>query len=200
VIDNYDSFTENLVHALAQLGADVCVARNDAVGVEDVMAAKPRGVVVSPGPLTPAEAGISVALVRACGRASPPVPVLGVCLGAQALGVAYGARVVRARRPVHGRATAVRHGGAGVLAGVPSPFPAARYHSLVVSPHRLPRSLRPTAYSEEGEIMALRHERLPAEGLQFHPESFLTPHGPRMLARFLATCGYSGARRRRVVR
>ena len=189
VVDNYDSFTENLVHLLAQLSADVCVVRNDAVSVGDVLAARPAGVVLSPGPCTPREAGISVALVRACARATPPVPVLGVCLGPQAIGVAFRARVGRGSRRAPGRATPVTHDGSGCLAGLPSPFLAARYHSLVVSPEGLPRDLRVTARSEEGEIMGLLHRRLPIEGVQFHPESYLTPLGPAVLAAFLARCG-----------
>jgi anthranilate synthase component 2 len=189
VVDNYDSFTENLAHLLAQLGATVFVARNDERSVAQVLRARPAGVVVSPGPCTPAEAGVSVDLIRACGRARPPVPVLGVCLGHQAIGAAYGARVVRAREPVHGRATSIRHRGAGLLAGLPSPLRAARYHSLVVSPTGLPPALRPTAWSTSGEIMGLAHASLPVEGVQFHPESYLTDVGPRLLCAFLRRCG-----------
>jgi anthranilate synthase component 2 len=185
-VDNYDSFTENLAHLLADLGAVVFVARNDDRPVEAVLGARPAGVVVSPGPCTPSEAGISVDLVRACGEVRPPIPVLGVCLGHQAIGVAYGARVARAREPVHGRATPIRHARRGLLRGLPSPFPAARYHSLVVS--RLPPALEATARSERGEVMGLAHRDLPVEGVQFHPESYLTPHGRRLLAAFLRRC------------
>ncbi|MCC7137847.1 MAG: aminodeoxychorismate/anthranilate synthase component II [Planctomycetes bacterium] len=199
LVDNYDSFTLNLAHLLAQLGADVQVVRHDEVSVADVLAARPRGVVLSPGPLSPTEAGICVPLVRACAGADEPVPLLGVCLGHQAIGAAFGARVVRARVPVHGRALPVRHDGHGVLAGLPDPFPAARYHSLVVSPHALPTVLEAHAWSPEGEIMALAHRTLPVVGVQFHPESYLTPHGTRLLSAFLASCGLP-ARRARVVR
>lgn len=187
LLDNYDSFTMNLAHVLAQLGADVAVVRHDATTVEAALAAKPAGVVLSPGPLTPAEAGICVPLVQACADAE--VPVLGICLGEQAIGVAFGGRVVRARRPVHGRATPIHHEGAGLLAGLRNPFEAARYHSLVVEEKSLPRDLEVTARSDEGEIMALRHTSLPIEGLQFHPESYLTRTGPRMLSAFLVRCG-----------
>lgn len=199
LVDNYDSFTLNLAHLLAQLGADVQVVRHDEASVAQVLAAAPRGVVLSPGPLAPAQAGICVALVRACARAARPVPLLGVCLGHQAIGAAFGARVVRARVPVHGRALPVSHDGHGLLAGLPDPFPAARYHSLVVSPRGLPRSLVAHAWSAEGEIMALAHAERPIEGVQFHPESYLTPDGPRLLAAFLRRCGVV-PRRARVVR
>src|SRR5262245_10681707 len=200
ILDNYDSFTGNLAHLLAQLGATVHVVRNDATTVAAVLRGRPRGVVVSPGPRTPREAGISIPLIRACARARPPIPVLGVCLGHQALGEAFGGRTVRGRRPVHGRATAVRHRGEGWLAGLPSPFPAARYHSLVVDEATLPEDLRVTARSEEGEILAMRHRALPLEGVQFHPESYLTPHGPRILAAFLRAAGLPARRPARVVR
>lgn len=189
VVDNVDSFPWNLAHLLAQLGADVAVVRNDATTVAEVLEARPRGVLLSPGPKTPAEAGISVPLVRACAAARDPLPLFGVCLGHQAIGSAFGARIVRAAVPVHGRATDVMHRGAGCLAGLPSPFRAARYHSLVVEEASLPSELVVTARSREGEIMAMRHRRRPVEGVQFHPESYLTPEGPRILARFLATCG-----------
>jgi anthranilate synthase/aminodeoxychorismate synthase-like glutamine amidotransferase len=198
VVDNYDSFTENLAHLLAQLGADVFVARNDDRPVAAVLAARPAAVVVSPGPCTPAEAGISVPLVAACAAADPPVPVLGVCLGHQAIAVAFGGRGVRAREPVHGRATSVRHDGTGSFEGLPSPLAAARYHSLAVA--RLPKDLVVTARSARGEPMALRHRRLPIEGFQFHPESYLTPLGPRLLARFLRRAGVAVRRGARVVR
>lgn len=189
VVDNVDSFPWNLAHLLAQLGADVAVVRNEAVTVDEVLAARPRGVLLSPGPKTPAEAGISIELVRACAASAERFPLFGVCLGHQAIGAAFGARIVRAAAPVHGRATDVVHRGEGCLAGLPSPFRAARYHSLVVEEASLPRELAVTARSAEGEIMALRHRRRPIEGVQFHPESYLTPEGPRILAAFLATCG-----------
>ncbi len=189
VVDNVDSFPWNLAHLLAQLGADVAVVRNEAVTVDEVLAARPRGILLSPGPKTPAEAGISIGLVRACAASAERFPLFGVCLGHQAIGAAFGARIVRAAAPVHGRATDVVHRGGGCLAGLPSPFRAARYHSLVVEEASLPRELVVTARSAEGEIMALRHRRRPIEGVQFHPESYLTPEGPRILAAFLATCG-----------
>ncbi len=200
LLDNYDSFTQNLAHALASLGADVTVVRHDEVAVRDVVRARPAGVVISPGPLSPREAGISVPLVRACARAKPPIPVLGVCLGHQAIGVAFGGRVVRAKAPVHGRATRVAHRDVGVLRGVRCPTEVARYHSLVVDPTSLPDDLEAHAVSAEGEVMGLLHRRLPIEGLQFHPESFLSPDGPAMLAAFLRRCGIrvpAGRRARR---
>jgi anthranilate synthase component 2 len=200
LIDNYDSFTENLAHLLAQLGAPVTVLRHDAASVEEVVARRPEGVVISPGPHAPRDAGISVALVRSCAAAADPIPVLGVCLGHQAIGAAFGARIVRARRPVHGRALPVVHGGRGSLTGVPSPFLAARYHSLVIDPSSVPSDLEVTARSEEGEILAILHRRLPVEGLQFHPESYLTPLGPRILAAFLRRCGRPARPAREVVR
>jgi anthranilate synthase/aminodeoxychorismate synthase-like glutamine amidotransferase len=200
LLDNYDSFTRNLADLLEQLGGRVVVVRNDATTPEEVLAARPAGVVVSPGPKTPREAGISVALVRACAAGTPPVPLLGVCLGHQAIGEAFGARTVRARRPVHGRATSVRHRGDGWLAGLPSPFPAARYHSLVVAESSLPADLAVTARSAEGEVMAMRHRARPIEGVQFHPESYLTPDGPRVLAAFLRAAGVRVRDPARVVR
>ena len=196
VIDNYDSFTENLVHALAVLGADVVVVRNDAVRPRDVLRARPRGVVLSPGPCTPREAGVSVALVRACAASRPPVPVLGVCLGHQAIAEALGGATTRARRPTHGRATPIERLGrrrgtarSGVLDDLPARFAAARYHSLVTDPRRLPPELVVTARAAEGDVMAIEHRRLPIFGVQFHPESYLTPLGPRILAAFLRRCG-----------
>jgi anthranilate synthase/aminodeoxychorismate synthase-like glutamine amidotransferase len=199
LVDNYDSFTENLAHLLAQLGATAFVARNDERSTRAVLAARPVGVVVSPGPCTPSEAGVSVDVIRACARRPAPIPVLGVCLGHQAIGAAFGARVVAALEPVHGWATAIHHEGAGLLAGLPSPFPAARYHSLVVG-RPLPSDLEETARSDRGEVMALRHRRYPIEGVQFHPESYLTPHGPRILAAFLRRCGLRPRRPAQVVR
>jgi len=200
LIDNYDSFTENLAHLLAQLGASVTVVRNDAATVARVIAARPQGVVISPGPHAPRDAGVSVPLIRACARARPAIPVLGVCLGHQAIGEAFGARTVRARRPVHGRALPVRHAGRGSLRGLRSPFLAARYHSLVIDPDSLPGVLEVTARSDEGEIMAVLHRDLPVEGVQFHPESHLTAVGPRILAAFLRRCGERPRPAREVVR
>ena len=197
LVDNYDSFTRNLADALAQLGADVAVVRNDAVSVARLLRARPRGIVLSPGPHAPAQAGICLELVR---RAPASLPILGVCLGHQAIGEAFGGRVVRAKRPVHGRALAVRHAGVGLLAGCARPFLAARYHSLVVAAASLPAVLEATAWSDDGELMALRHRTRPVEGVQFHPESFLTPAGPRILANFLRRAGFAPRTVRRVVR
>jgi anthranilate synthase/aminodeoxychorismate synthase-like glutamine amidotransferase len=198
LVDNYDSFTRNLEDLLVQLGARVHVVRNDEATVAEVLAARPAGIVLSPGPRTPSEAGISVPLVRAAAREE--VPLLGVCLGHQAIGEAFGGRTVRGRRPVHGRATPVRHRGRGWLEGLPSPFLAARYHSLVVDDRTRPEVLEVTARSDDGEPMALRHKTLPIEGVQFHPESFLTPQGPRILAAFLRAAGIAPNDPDRVVR
>jgi anthranilate synthase component 2 len=182
LIDNYDSFAFNLVQALAALRAEVVVRRNDALSVEEALALAPDAVVVSPGPCTPKEAGISVDLVRAA--AARRLPLLGVCLGHQAIGAAFGGRIVRAPRPVHGKTSVVSHDGRGVLAGLPNPFTAMRYHSLVVE-EPLPAELQETARAATGELMGLRHRALPIEGVQFHPESYLTADGPALLANFL---------------
>ena len=200
LVDNVDSFSENLAHAIAMLGPTVVVVRHDATTPARVLLARPAAIVLSPGPKTPKEAGISVPLVRAIARARAPVPLLGVCLGHQAIGEAFGARVVRAKAPVHGRATAVRHAGRGSLRGLPRTFRAARYHSLVLDPRTLPQDLEPTAWSEEGEVMAVLHRSLPVEGVQFHPESYLTPLGPRILAAFLRRAGLRVRSPRAVVR
>jgi anthranilate synthase/aminodeoxychorismate synthase-like glutamine amidotransferase len=182
VIDNYDSFTHNLVDLLEQRRAPVKVVRNDRASVRELLALEPCGVLLSPGPGRPEDAGVCVPLLRSlAGR----VPVLGVCLGHQALAAAYGGLVVRARHPLHGSATPVCHRGAGLLAGLPDGFPAARYHSLVISAARPGRGLVPTAWSPDGEIMAVMHREYPVEGVQFHPESHLTPLGPRIVAAFL---------------
>jgi anthranilate synthase component 2 len=182
LVDNYDSFAFNLVQAFASLGAEVIVRRDDALSVDEAVALAPGAVVVSPGPRTPAEAGISVDLVRAA--AARGIPLLGVCLGHQAIGAAFGGRVVRAARPVHGKTSEVLHDGRGVYVGLPSPIVAMRYHSLVVL-EPLPAELEATARTASGELMGLRHRALPIEGVQFHPESFMTPHGPALLANFL---------------
>ena len=186
VLDNYDSFTWNLVQDLGALGAEVRVARNDTVTVDDVIAKRPRAIVISPGPGVPERAGIAVPLARAA--AHHGIPLLGVCLGHQAIGVAFGARVTRARRLMHGKTSSVRHVGQGVFAGLPSPLTAMRYHSLVVED--LPRELAPTAWSaDEGqgeELMAVQHTSRPVHGVQFHPESIGTPDGRRLLAAFLS--------------
>ena len=183
LVDNYDSFTYNLAQALGVLGADVDVRRADAVSCADVAEAPPGALVISPGPGTPERAGNSVALVRALSGA---VPILGVCLGHQAIGAVFGGRVVRAPAVVHGKTSRVSHDGAGLFAGIPSPFHATRYHSLVVDERTLPSVLRVTARSADGLLMAFRHETHPTYGVQFHPESVLTRHGPRLLANFVA--------------
>ena len=192
VIDNYDSFTFNLVQALQAAGAEVEVVRNDrldASALEARLEAAPAlgGIVISPGPGDPEDAGISVATIEAAARRE--VPVLGVCLGLQCLAAAYGARIVRAPTLVHGEASQVHHEGAGLLAGLPSPFPAARYHSLCVDESTLPSEIEVTARTEDGVIMAMRHRSLSLEGVQFHPESVLTPAGPKLLANFLRRIG-----------
>jgi anthranilate synthase/aminodeoxychorismate synthase-like glutamine amidotransferase len=182
VIDNYDSFTYNLVQYLAELGAAVEVHRNDQISVAEVLARRPEGLLISPGPGTPDEAGITLELLRDHAAA---LPILGVCLGHQAIGQAFGAKVVRAERLMHGRTAAICHAGVGVFAGLPSPFTATRYHSLIVDRATITPELEITAWSEEGEIMGLRHRHLPIEGVQFHPESFLTEHGHTLLDNFL---------------
>ena len=182
MIDNYDSFTYNLVQYLAELGADVEVRRNDAVGLDDVQARAPDGIVISPGPCTPREAGVSVPLIQ---RFAGQIPILGVCLGHQAIGAAFGGDVVRAPRIMHGKTSPIRHDGTGVFAGLPDPFDATRYHSLVIDPGTLPPALLRNAWTEEGEIMGVRHRSLFVEGVQFHPESILTLEGKRLLGNFL---------------
>jgi anthranilate synthase component 2 len=183
LLDNYDSFTFNLYQALSELGADVVVRRNDAVTVDEIERLVPTldGIVISPGPCTPTEAGISVPLVR---RLAGAVPVLGVCLGHQAIGEAFGGTVVRAPRIMHGKVSMIAHDGGGVFAGLPNPFQATRYHSLIVERSTLPSELEVTAEAD-GLIMGLRHRSLPVEGVQFHPESILTPTGNDLLANFL---------------
>lgn len=182
VVDNYDSFTYNLAQGFAVIGADVDVRRADAVSPDDVAASPPDALVISPGPGTPQRAGNSIALVRSL---SGTVPILGVCLGHQAIGAAFGGRVVRAPAVVHGKTSRVAHDGDALFAGVPSPFVATRYHSLVVDERTLPPVLRVTARSVDGLLMAFRHESHRTFGVQFHPESVLTRHGPRLLANFL---------------
>ena len=186
VIDNYDSFTFNLVQMLGALGADPRVVRNDACSVEDIRRMGPRHIVVSPGPCTPTDAGMSVELFRALG---PEVPILGVCLGHQCLGEAYGGRTVRARRAMHGKTGPVEHSGTGLFEGLPTPLTVARYHSLVTDPAALPPVLEPVAWSadEDGgrEVQALRHVEHPSWGVQFHPESLFSQGGSRLLENFL---------------
>lgn len=190
LIDNYDSFTYNLYQYLAELGADVLVRRNDALTVAEAEALAPSHIVISPGPCTPREAGISCALIERLGSS---VPLLGVCLGHQCIGAVFGGRVVRAPEPVHGKTARVFHDGAGVLAGMPSPFEATRYHSLIVERETLPPSLEITAETADGLIMGLRHHDYPITGVQFHPESILTQHGKDLLRNFLATGAFVGA-------
>jgi anthranilate synthase/aminodeoxychorismate synthase-like glutamine amidotransferase len=196
VLDNYDSFTYNLVQYAGELGADPVVYRNDALGVDEILALEPAAIVISPGPCTPREAGISVPLVRAAAAAG--VPLLGVCLGHQAIGEAFGGDVVRADRLMHGKTTMVAHTGHPLFATLPSPFKAMRYHSLVVAPGTLPDELEITAWSDDrpagSEIMALRHRDLPVYGVQFHPESVGTDHGKRILANFLGLVNGAKAR------
>ena len=182
MIDNYDSFTYNLVQYLGELGAEVQVYRNDALTLEQIVAWKPEKIVISPGPCTPSEAGICVPLIR---RFAGEIPILGVCLGHQAIGQAFGGKVVRAGRVMHGKLSEIAHRGEGVFAKLKSPFAATRYHSLVVERASLPDCLAVTAESEDGEIMGLRHRELEVEGVQFHPEAILTEQGHELLANFL---------------
>ncbi len=184
VIDNYDSFTYNLVQYLRELGGEVCIYRNDELCLAKIAALAPDALVVSPGPCTPAEAGISVDAIR---HFAGKIPMLGVCLGHQSVGVAFGGQVVRATRPMHGKTSRIVTDEQGVFAGLPQIFSVTRYHSLVIDEASLPAELVVTARSEDGEIMGVRHRSLPIEGVQFHPESILTEHGHAMLGNFLAT-------------
>ncbi len=182
LIDNYDSFTFNIVQALGELGAEIKVVRNDQITVEEALALKPESVIISPGPGTPDDAGISVELIRAyAGRG----PILGVCLGHQSIVQAYGGRIVRAERLMHGKTSSVYHDGGTIFAGVSNPFQATRYHSLIALESDLPGELNISSYTSGGEIMGVRHRDLPIEGLQFHPESILTPEGSTLLHNFL---------------
>jgi anthranilate synthase component 2 len=183
MIDNYDSFTYNLVQYFGELGEDVRVARNDEIDVAQIAAMKPDRICISPGPCSPAEAGVSLAVIE---KFAGAIPILGVCLGHQAIGHAFGGMVVRAQRLMHGKTDAVSHTGAGVFAGLPTPFAATRYHSLAVARDSLPDTLQVTAWTADGEIMGLRHKTLAVEGVQFHPESIATEHGHQMLKNFLA--------------
>ncbi|HYH46884.1 MAG TPA: aminodeoxychorismate/anthranilate synthase component II [Thermoanaerobaculia bacterium] len=185
MVDNYDSFTWNLVQMIAAAGAEVEVLRNDACTLEEMLARRPAGIVLSPGPGRPEAAGVCVELLRR----RVAVPLLGVCLGHQALGVAFGAVVDRAPRLLHGKTSPVRHQGAGVFAGLPDPFEATRYHSLAVREETLPAELEPIAWADDGVLMGMRHRELPYHGVQFHPESVLTGAGPHLMANFLALCG-----------
>ena len=190
VIDNYDSFVFNLVQYLGQLGVECEVRRNDELDVADVGRSGVAGVLLSPGPGTPERAGVCMAVIRAyAGR----LPIFGVCLGHQAIAAAYGATVTRAPELLHGKTSLVRHRGDGVLAGLPDPFTATRYHSLAVVPETLPAELEVTGWTESGVVMAMRHRELPVEGVQFHPESVLTEGGHTMLANWVAACGHPAA-------
>ncbi|MEZ5437060.1 MAG: aminodeoxychorismate/anthranilate synthase component II [Lysobacteraceae bacterium] len=188
MIDNYDSFTWNLVQYLQELGEEVRVVRNDELSVDDIAALKPERIVISPGPCTPNEAGVSMAVIE---RLGPSVPIFGVCLGHQSIGQVLGGKVVRARQIMHGKTSPMHHSGVGVFAGLENPFEATRYHSLIVERESLPDCLEITAWTEHedggfDEIMGLRHKEWPLEGVQFHPESILTQHGHDMLRNFLA--------------
>jgi len=185
LIDNYDSFTYNLWHYLGELGAKVEVRRNDALSVEQALAMAPEGIVISPGPCDPDRAGICLDLIR---RAAGAVPILGVCLGHQAIGQCFGGKVVRAPAPMHGKVCDIHHDGSGVFAGLPTPFRATRYHSLVVERAGLPQGIHVSAWSDDGLIMGLAHADLPVWGVQFHPESIETQHGHQLLRNFLAMC------------
>jgi anthranilate synthase component II len=187
MIDNYDSFTYNLVQYLGELGEEVVVRRNDEVALDEIAAMKPDHIVVSPGPCTPNEAGISVPLIE---RFAGKIPLLGVCLGHQSIGQAFGGRIVHAKELMHGKTSAIQHTGDGVFRSLPSPLQATRYHSLVIERETLPDCLEVTAWSDDGEIMGVRHRSLAVEGVQFHPESILTEHGHELLRNFL-----QGARR-----
>ncbi len=188
MIDNYDSFTFNLVQYLGELGAELTVKRNDAIDVAGARALKPDAIVLSPGPCTPREAGICVPILR---ELAGEFPILGVCLGHQCIGEAFGGKVVRAGRLMHGKTSPILHDGKTLFAGVPSPFEAIRYHSLLVERASLPNCLEISAWTAEGEIMGLRHKRYPIEGVQFHPESILTQHGKHLLRNFLASVAAS---------
>jgi anthranilate synthase/aminodeoxychorismate synthase-like glutamine amidotransferase len=182
VLDNYDSFTYNLVQYFGELGENLLVRRNDEISVEEIAALKPSRICISPGPGTPQEAGVSSAIIRELG---PRIPVLGVCLGHQCIGEVFGGKVVRAGRLMHGKTSPILHEGSGIFAGLPSPFEATRYHSLVVRPDTVPDCLEVNAHTAEGEIMGLRHKEYPIHGVQFHPESILTAEGKRLLENFL---------------
>lgn len=182
ILDNYDSFTYNLVQYFGELGAEMKIFRNDVLTVDEVKALKPERICISPGPCTPDDAGISLDLIKAMGETTP---ILGVCLGHQAIGQVYGGDVVRADRLMHGKTSPILHHGHSVFGGMPSPFEATRYHSLIVKRDTLPDSLEITAWTEEGEIMGLKHKEFPVHGVQFHPESILTQDGKRLLENFL---------------
>jgi anthranilate synthase component 2 len=182
MIDNYDSFTYNLVQYFGELGEDVVVRRNDEIALDEVAALEPDHIVISPGPCTPNEAGISVPLIE---RFAGKIPLLGVCLGHQSIGQAFGGHIIHAKELMHGKTSAIQHTGDGVFRSLPSPLQATRYHSLVIERETLPDCLEVTAWSDDGEIMGVRHKSLPVEGVQFHPESILTEHGHELLRNFL---------------
>ena len=182
MIDNYDSFTYNLVQYLGELGQEVTVFRNDRISLDEIAALAPAYIVISPGPCTPNEAGVSVPAIQ---RFAGKIPVLGVCLGHQGIGQAFGGRIVHARQVMHGKTSPIQHGGKGVFAGLKQPLVATRYHSLVIERESLPAELEVTAWTDDGEIMGVRHRRLAVEGVQFHPESILTEQGHELLANFL---------------
>jgi anthranilate synthase component 2 len=184
MIDNYDSFTYNLVQYLGELGEEVSVFRNDQITLEQIEALHPSRIVISPGPCTPSEAGISVSLIQ---RFAGKLPILGVCLGHQSIGQAFGGKIVHAGQLMHGKTSDIRHSDAGVFHGLPNPLTATRYHSLVIDKKNLPACLEVTAWTDDGEIMGVRHRDLPVEGVQFHPESILTDKGHELLANFLRT-------------
>ncbi len=189
VIDNYDSFTFNLVQYLGELGAETRVVKNDAIDVPGILADAPSGVLVSPGPCTPNEAGISLACVT---EVAGKIPILGVCLGHQAIGQAFGGKVIRAGRLMHGKTSPIEHDGRTIFRGLPAPFEATRYHSLLVERSTVPDALEISAWTAEGEIMGLRHKTLAVEGVQFHPESVLTPAGKQLIANWLGALGQAG--------
>lgn len=185
VVDNYDSFTYNLVQYLGSLGAELTVKRNDKVSIKEVEEMNPDGILISPGPCTPAEAGVSVEIVKSFYKRTP---ILGVCLGHQSIGVAFGGKIVRAKRLMHGKVSQIYHTGEGVFKDIPSPFTAVRYHSLVIERESLPEVLKLTAWSEDEEIMGVQHRDYPVYGVQFHPESVLSEHGMDILRNFLELC------------
>jgi anthranilate synthase/aminodeoxychorismate synthase-like glutamine amidotransferase len=182
VLDNYDSFTYNLVQLIGRVTGDVAVRRNDEVSAAEIQEMRPAGIVISPGPGRPESAGVTIGVIRALGST---IPVFGVCLGHQAIGVAYGGEVIYAPSLMHGRTSMIRHRGVGIFAGVPDPFVATRYHSLVISPDRMPAELEVTAWTDDGVIMGVRHRTHPVEGVQFHPESILTEQGERLIRNWM---------------
>ena len=187
LIDNYDSFTYNLVHYLGELGAESVVIRNDKISAEDVIAKKPQAIVLSPGPCTPNEAGVCLDLIK---KAGPTIPLLGVCLGHQAIGQSYGGKVIRAAQPMHGKLSTITHTGKGVFKGLPKSFDITRYHSLIVERATLPDCLEITAETADGTIMGLQHKTHPVHGVQFHPESIASQQGHALLANFLLAAGF----------